>query len=160
MKLSRFFQTVDSFGPLLLRLGIAVAMFPHGAQKVLGLFGGFGFEGTLGMFTSKLGIPMPLAVIAILTEFFAPIALFFGFFTRLAGFGLAVQLAVAAVLGGHIYNGLFMNWMGNQKGEGFEYHLLVVAIGLALALMGGGRWSVDSWIAWNLGGHRGGTPRE
>jgi putative oxidoreductase len=159
MKLSRFFETIESFGPLLLRLGLAAVMFPHGAQKVLGLFGGLGFAETLGFFTGKLGIPTALAVTAIFTEFFAPIALFFGFFTRLAGFALAVDLAVAAYKGGHIFNGFFMNWMGHQKGEGFEFHLLVVAIGLALAIMGGGRWSVDSWIAWNLGGPRGGKTK-
>ncbi len=150
MKLARFFRTIDSFGPLLLRLGLAAALFPHGAQKMLGCFGGPGFSGTMGFFTGQMHIPAFLAFLAICVEFFAPIALFFGFFTRLAGFALAVHIAVAAYLGGHLANGFFANWAGNQKGEGVEYHLLVITIGLALAILGGGKWAVDAWMARNL----------
>lgn len=152
MKFARFFQTVDSTGPLVLRLGLAVAMFPHGAQKMLGLFGGHGFKGTMDFFTGGMHVPAFLAFLAICVEFFAPVALLLGFFTRLAGFALAVHIAVAAALGGHMANGFFMNWAGNQKGEGFEYHILVFALGLGLAFLGGGRWAIDSWIARNLGG--------
>lgn len=146
----RFFQTVDSFGPLLLRLGLAVVMFPHGAQKVFGWWGGHGLSGTMNFFTGMLHIPAWLAILAILTEFLGPIVLFFGFFTRLAGLALAVHIATAAVLGHHIANGFFMNWSGSQKGEGIEYHILVAAIGLALVFLGGGKLSIDAAIAHSM----------
>ena len=151
MKPAYLFRTVASLGPTLLRLGLAEVMFPHGAQKVFGLFGGPGFSGAMGSFTNILHLPVWLAALAILTEFFAPVALFLGFFTRLAALALAVHMTVAAILGGHTANGMFMNWMGNQKGEGFEFHILIVAMSLALVLMGGGRAALDSWIARNMG---------
>lgn len=147
MKTSRFFATLDSFGPLLMRLGLAAALFPHGAQKVLGWWGGHGFSGTMDFFTGTLHIPAALAFLAILTEFAAPIALVLGFCTRLAALVIAVHITVAAILGGHIYNGFFMNWFGNQKGEGFEYHLLMATLGLGLVFVGAGKWSLDRLIA-------------
>lgn len=155
MKLDRFFRTSESVGPLILRLGLAIAIFPHGAQKMLGWFGGSGFSGTMGFFTGMLHVPAVFAFLAICTEFFAPIALFLGFFTRLAGLALACQFVVAAILGGHWANGFFANWTGTQKGEGIEYHLLVLTMALALLVMGGGKWAIDSWIARNTA-----TPRK
>ncbi len=152
MKLSPLFATSRSLGPLLLRLGLAIALFPHGAQKMLGLFGGHGFAGTMGFFTETLHIPAVFAFAAIFTEFFAPIALFLGFFTRLAALGLACLIATAAIMGGHLANGFFLNWSGTQKGEGIEYHILIVAASLALMVMGAGRWSLDRWMARNTEG--------
>ena len=152
MKLACFFSTTKSIGPLILRIGLAAAMFPHGAQKMLGWFGGHGFSGTMGFFTGTLHVPAALAFLAILTEFAGPIALFLGFFTRLAGLAIAVHITVAAILGGHIYNGFFMNWYGNQKGEGFEYHVLMATIGLGLLFLGAGRCALDPLIARALGG--------
>ncbi len=149
MNLAPFFATVRSFGPLILRIGLAIVIFPHGAQKVLGLFGGSGFAGTMEFFTQTLHIPYALALVAILTEFFAPIALFLGFFTRLAALGIVIHFITAAILGGHIANGFFINWAGNQKGEGIEYHILMVASALALMFMGAGRWALDNWMARN-----------
>lgn len=147
MKLARFFETMDSLGPVVLRLGLAVVLFPHGAQKVLGLWGGHGFTGTMGFFTGTLHIPAALALLAIMTEFLGPIALVLGLFTRLAALAVGIQFVAAAILGGHIYNSFFMNWTGTQKGEGFEYHILMVTIALALLVLGGGKWALDSVIA-------------
>ena len=152
MKLACFFKTIPSIGPVLLRLGLAAVLFPHGAQKVLGWFGGYGFGGTMNFFTGTLHIPALFAFLAILTEFAAPIALGLGLFTRLAGLAIAVHITVAAILGGHFHNGFFMNWFGNQKGEGFEYHILMATIGLALVVLGGGRCALDTLIARSLGG--------
>ena len=152
MKLPCLFKTLDSFGPVVLRLGLAVVLFPHGAQKVLGWWGGHGFSGTMGFFTSMLHVPAVFALLAILTEFLGPIALFFGFFTRLAALAIAVQFVVAPILGGHIANGFFMNWMGNQKDEGFEYHILMVTIAVGLVILGGGKWACDTVIARMLDG--------
>jgi putative oxidoreductase len=151
MKFSRLlFCTYDSFGPLVMRLGLAAALFPHGAQKVLGWFGGNGFEGTMNFFTGTMHIPALFAFFAIATEFAAPIALVLGLFTRLAGLVIAIHITVAAILGGHYMNGFFMNWMGSQKGEGVEYHLLMATLGLGLFFLGGGKWSLDALIARTL----------
>ena len=154
MKLTRFFESIDSLGPVVLRLGLALVLFPHGAGKVLGWWGGHGFSGTLGFFTTTLHIPVVFAFLAIMTEFLAPIALVFGFFTRLSAFAIAVLMTVAAILGGHIDNGFFMNWVGSQKGEGFEYHTLMVTIALSLMILGGGKWALDSVIARTLRGQK------
>ena len=147
MKLSCFFKSTDSVGPLILRLGLAITLFPHGAQKMLGWYGGNGFSGTMGFFTGTLHIPMALAFLAIVIEFCGPIALLLGFCTRLAGLAIAAHITVAAILGGHLANGFFMNWFGNQKGEGYEYHILMGTIGLALLFLGSGRCSLDRLIA-------------
>ena len=90
--------------------------------------------------------------LAILTEFLGPIALLLGAFTRLAALAIGVHITVAAILGGHIYNGFFMNWFGVQKGEGFEYHVLVLTIALGLLFLGGGKWALDTLIARMLDG--------
>ena len=134
---------------LVLRLGLGAVMFPHGAQLLLGWFGGPGFAGTMHTFTQMLHIPAPWAFLAIITEFFGALALLAGAFTRLAAAGMAILMAVA-VTTVHLQYGFFMNWYGSQKGEGFEYHLLAGAIALALVIAGGGKWSVDSSIARKL----------
>jgi putative oxidoreductase len=145
-----FFSTpVDSTG-LILRLGLAVTMFPHGAQKALGWFGGFGFEKTLGFFTQS-GTPLPLALAIIAAEFLGPIALVAGFFTRWSAFGIGLVMAGAALLV-HSSNGFFMNWMGSQKGEGIEYFILAITLAVALMIKGGGRWAADRVIARRISG--------
>ena len=144
MKTMRAF--CQNLGQLLLRLGLAVALFPHGAQKMLGIWGGTGFSATLSTFTEQMHVPWLLALAAILLEFFAPIALVLGLLTRLAGLAIATHIVTAAFLGGHVANGFFMNWFGNQKGEGFEYHILMATLGLGLALLGSGKWSLDCAI--------------
>lgn len=125
-------KTNNSFAPTLARLTLGVVMFPHGAQKVLGWFGGYGFSGTMNFFTQQSHIPAVFAVLAIAAEFLGSLALISGFLSRIAAFGIAVEMAVAVALV-HAPNGFFMNWFGNQKGEGFEYHIL--AIGLALIVL-------------------------
>jgi putative oxidoreductase len=119
-------------------------MFPHGAQHALGWFGGYGFVGTHEWMTSTLGFPSVLAAIAIVVELIAPIALILGFGSRLAGIGL-IGLMIGAI-STHVHNGFFMNWFGALPAgqEGFEYHLLVVALAFAIVTKGSGRWSVDA----------------
>lgn len=147
MKIVNLLLNSDSkFAPVLLRAGLAGVMFPHGAQKVLGWFGGYGFSGTLQFFTETLGIPAPFAVLAIVTEFVAPLLLIAGLGTRIAALGLGGLITVAA-LKVHVANGFFMNWAGNQAGEGFEYHILVAVIALALVVTGSGRLAVDNVLA-------------
>ena len=126
---------------LVLRLTLAVVIFPHGAQKALGWFGGHGFKNTLKFFTNS-GIPTVLALLAIAAEFLGPLGLAVGLLTRMAAFGIACVMLVALVTV-HWQHGFFMNWFGTQQGEGFEYHLLALGIAISLTIMGGGAWSVD-----------------
>ena len=142
----QFIQTKQDISALILRLMLGIVFFPHGAQKVLGWFGGYGLKATLSAFTDKMHIPLIFALLAIAAEFLGSIALILGFFTRLAAFGIAVVMAVAIYMA-HAHNGFFMNWSGMQKGEGFEYHLLVIAIAIALMIKGGGSFSIDKKIS-------------
>ena len=139
------FQTDDGWAGLILRITLGLVMFPHGAQKLLGLFGGYGFNGTMGFFTQKMGIPWLIALLVIIGESFGSIALLAGLLTRFtaASLGLIMLGAITMV---HIPHGFFMNWSGQQQGEGFEYHLLVIGIATALLVTGGGRWSVDRMV--------------
>jgi putative oxidoreductase len=138
-------QTDGSVVPLILRLTLAVVMFPHGAQKTLGWFGGHGFKGTMRFFTSS-GTPAILALLAIAAEFLGPLGLAVGLLTRVAALGIACVILVA-IFTVHWPHGFFMNWYGNQKGEGFEYHLLVLGIAITLIIVGAGAWSLDGVLA-------------
>jgi putative oxidoreductase len=133
-------------GGAVLRLVLGVVFFPHGMQKLLGWYGGYGFSGTMDMFTTNLGIPAVFAFLAIMAEGLGSLGLITGLLTRVAAFGIAVNMVVAVFML-HLQHGFFMNWFGNQKGEGYEYHLLVIAISIALMIRGGGKWSVDMGIA-------------
>lgn len=137
-----FFQTDDGWTGFILRLTLGLVMLPHGAQKLLGWYGGLGFSGTLGLFTEKMGIPLPIAFLVIVAESFGSLALLAGFLTRFTASSLAVIMS-GAILMVHLPQGFFMNWFGQLQGEGFEYHLLVIGIAVALLVTGGGRWSVD-----------------
>jgi putative oxidoreductase len=123
----RLYATDDSTATSILRLVLGVVFFAHGAQKMLGWFGGFGFAVTMNFFTGMMHIPAPLAFLAIAAEFFGGMGLILGFLTRIAAFGIGVNLLVAIMIE-HRAFGFFINWSGTQKGEGFEFHLLVVAI--------------------------------
>jgi len=126
----------------ILRLALGIIFFAHGAQKMLGWYGGNGFSGTMGHFTGNMGIPAPFAALAIMAEFLGGIGLVFGLLARIAAFGITAVMAVAIYMV-HAPNGLFMNWTGAQHGEGFEFHLLAIAISLALIAKGAGAWSLD-----------------
>ena len=139
------FQTDDGWTGLILRLALGLVMFPHGAQKLLGWFGGFGFDGTMGFFTQKMGLPWLIALLIIIGESFGSVALLAGFLTRFTAASLAVIMLGAIALV-HLPNGFFMNWFGQQQGEGYEYHLLVIGIAAALLVTGGGKWSVDRTV--------------
>ena len=144
--MKKIFQTANSWSILIIRVMLGIVMFPHGAQKLFGLFGGYGFSGSLGFFTDKMHIPAFFAFLAIMAEGLGSIGLIIGFLTRVAAFGILCNMIVAIWMV-HWPHGFFMNWFGNQKGEGFEYHLMAIAICLALLISGGGKWSVDRAIA-------------
>ncbi len=143
------FQTDDSWSSLVLRVILGIVIFPHGAQKLLGWFGGAGFSGVMNVFTGQMHIPAVLAFLVIITESFGSLALIIGWLTRVTALGIA-SIMVGAIWLVHWPYGFFMNWFGKQTGEGFEYHLLALAISLALILSGAGRWSVDRVIAKRL----------
>ena len=140
-------ETHPDWSTTLLRLVLGVVMFPDGAQKMLGWFGGFGFNGTMQFFTQQAHIPALFAFLAILAEFAGSLGLITGLFTRVAAFGIAVNMVVAIVLV-HSHVGFFMNWYGQYKAgqEGFEYALLAIGIAVYLMIKGGGKASVDGAI--------------
>jgi putative oxidoreductase len=142
-------KTDNHSAQLIARLTLAAVMFPHGAQKALGWFGGYGFSGTMNFFTQQMHVPAPLAFLAIAAEFAGSIGLLVGCLSRVAAFGIATNMAVA-ILTVHAANGFFMNWYGNQKGEGFEYHLLVLGLALTVIISGGGKWSIDRLLGGRL----------
>jgi putative oxidoreductase len=112
----------------------------------LGWYGGFGFDGTMGFFTQTLGLPWIIAFLVVIGEFFGSLALLMGFLTRFSAASIGV-IMLGAITMVHLQNGFFMNWFGKQAGEGYEYHLLVLGISVALTIIGAGRWSVDQQIA-------------
>jgi putative oxidoreductase len=140
--LKKLLNTDNDVAILVIRLMLGIVFFPHGMQKLFGWFGGYGFTGSMGFFTSKLAVPAVFAFLAIMAEGLGSLGLITGLLTRVAAFGIAVNMAVAVYML-HWQNGFFMNWFGNQKGEGFEYHLLVIGMALAIMIKGGGALSVD-----------------
>jgi putative oxidoreductase len=144
--LRNLLRTPDDKAIAFLRVILAIVIFPHGAQKMLGWFGGFGPSGTMGFLTRQMHIPAPVAMLVFVGEFFAPIALFFGFLGRLSALAIAIDFTVVA-LKVHIHNGFFMNWGGQQKGEGVEFFMLAVAIAIAIVIRGSGAFSIDRMLA-------------
>jgi putative oxidoreductase len=141
----RIVRTADNLPIIVLRLTLGIVFFAHGAQKMLGWWGGYGFSATMGYFESQ-HVPAALAFLAIAAEFFGGIGLIVGLLGRIAAFGIMVNMLVA-IATVHWPNGLFMNWAGNQKGEGFEYHLLVIAMAIVIMIRGSGSASIDHAIS-------------
>ncbi len=147
--LNKLLTTNDEIAATALRITLGLVIFPHGAQKLFAWFGGYGFSGTMHHFTENMGIPYVFALLAILAESFGSLGLIVGLGTRIAALGIGITIGVAALMG-HVQHGFFMNWSGKQAGEGFEYHLLVVGMALALIISGGGKWSLDRLLAKKL----------
>jgi putative oxidoreductase len=139
--INKLIRTERDVVSLILRVTLALVMFPHAAQKLFGWFGGYGLEASLQFF-GTLGVPAWLGVMAISVEFLGSIALLLGLFGRVAALGLA-GVITGAVMTVHAPNGFFMNWTGGQAGEGFEYHLLFLAMATAVVLKGSGAFSLD-----------------
>ena len=139
--MKRLMGTSNDVTLTMLRLILGVVFFAHGAQKLLGWFGGYGFHGTMG-FLEHVGLPAPVALLVICPEFFGGLGLIVGLLTRIAALGIGGEM-IGALFMVHLPNGFFMNWTGNQKGEGFEYHLLAIAVAAVLLLRGAGKFSAD-----------------
>ena len=141
----RLLATTNSGLFFFLRVVLAVVILPHGLQKLFGWFGGFGFAGTMGYFTDTLGVPWMFGFAAILAETLGALLLLVGLLSRLAAFGIGAVMVTAA-LTVHLPNGFFMNWFGNQAGEGVEFFVLATALAVAVVVGGGGAWSVDRYL--------------
>jgi putative oxidoreductase len=151
--MKKLIATQDSWTPTWLRVVLGAVMFPHGAQKLLGWFGGYGFDGTMRFLTGHVHLPYAIALLVVLAESLGALALITGAFTRVAAAGI-LSVMIGAVVTTHLSNGFFMNWSGHAAGEGFEYHLLALAIGGVVLALGGGKLSVDAWLAKRLGSAR------
>jgi len=139
---AKLVNTSNDLTLTVLRVVLGAVFFAHGAQKVLGWFDGHVFSETMAFFTQVMKIPAPLAFLAIAAEFGGGAALVVGFLGRVAALGILVNMVVA-IATVHARFGLFMNWTGKQPGEGFEYHLLAIAIALAILVRGSGALSID-----------------
>ena len=142
----KLIATDNDTATAVLRLVLGVIFFAHGAQKMLGWFGGYGFTGTMGFFTGVLHIPAVFAFLAIAAEFFGGLGLIFGLLARVAAFGVFCNMIVAVAMV-HSQFGFWMNWTGAQKGEGYEYHLLLMAASAFVMIRGAGAASVDRLLS-------------
>jgi putative oxidoreductase len=131
---------------LIARIGIAAVIFPHGAQKLFGWFGGYGFNGTMGFLTHQVGLSYFVALFVILIESIGSLMIFFGLATRVAALGV-FGLFIGVMFKIHWANGFFMNWGANQKGEGIEYFILLLSLALILIITGGGKASIDAALS-------------
>ena len=136
----------QSWSLLIVRLALGFVILPHGMQKALGLFGGYGFAGTVGFFQS-MGMPFIIGTLVILAEFVGSIGVIIGLGTRFMAASILLTMSGAMVLGGHLHNGFFMNWFGMQKGEGVEYFVLVIGLALAAVIGGSGKFSFDNLVS-------------
>ncbi len=143
--LKKLLATDHDRATLLIRVALGSVIFAHGAQKVFGWWGGYGLSGTMGFFQS-IGIPAVFGALAIAADFLGALGVITGALSRIAAFGILCNMLVATALV-HWPNGFFMNWSGQQKGEGFEFHILAAAMALYVIIKGGGAASVDGVLA-------------
>lgn len=141
--MTTLFASGNDWTGLILRLTLGFIIFPHGAQKLLGWFGGYGFSGTMNFFTGTVHLPWIVGFTVIIIEFFGSLFLISGLGSRIWAFAMIV-LMLGIIFSSHVQNGFFMNWSGSQAGEGYEYHLLVIGLAIALIFNGSGRLSLDS----------------
>ncbi len=134
-------QTTENWGATALRIGLGLILFTHGAGAMLGWFGGYGFKATAQFLQHNFSLPWVVAAFVICVQFFGSIMLMTGMGTRIAALGVLGMFIGMAI--NHIDHGLHMNWSGQKAGEGYEYHLLVMAMCLALVYFGGGSLSLD-----------------
>ncbi len=149
--LKNLLETDGDISRLVLRVMLGLVFFPHGAGKLLGWCGGGqGFSATMEFFTTQANMPWIVAFLVIVAEFFGSLGLMAGFLTRVSAFGIGCVMT-GAVLMVHGQNGFYMNWFGTQEGEGYEYHLLALAICIALIIKGGGKASLDGILVQKIG---------
>jgi len=141
MKLRNLYFTDDNMAGLVARIALGIVILPHGLQKLLGMFGGGGFSNTVEFFVSS-GISAFIAFLIIVAESFGALALIVGLMARFSAAAISL-IMLAAIFMVHFKHGFFMNWFGNQQGEGYEYHILAIGLGLVVVLVGAGKNSID-----------------
>lgn len=139
-------KTSNDWSGLVLRITAGMIMLPHGLQKAFGIFGGYGFSGTMNYFTGTMKLPWVVSFLVIMIELLAPIGLIAGAMSRVWAVCLVVVM-IGAIVTTNYKNGLFMNWYGAQAGEGYEYHLLFIGICLAIVINGSGKFSIDWYLS-------------
>lgn len=144
--MKKIFITNNNMAATLLRVVLGLIVFPHGAQKLLGWFGGFGFTGTMNFFTETVQLPWVIGFLVIMIEFVGSLMLIAGVATRFVALLFLINF-IGVIITSHIPNGFFINWLGNQKGEGYEYHLLIIGMAASLLISGAGKLSVDRLLA-------------
>jgi putative oxidoreductase len=140
--LANLFYTNPDWIETLIRITLGVVFFAHGAQKLLGWYGGAGLKDTMRTMHQFLGLPVPVAFLAVATEFFGGAGLMVGLLSRVAALGIGVIMVVAIFMV-HGRYGLFLNWFGDRKGHGIEYHLLAIALAAVIIVRGAGAVSLD-----------------
>ncbi len=137
--------TNPNIGFSIARLTLGLVILPHGAQKLLGLFGGYGYSATMESLTTQMDLPSIIAFSVIMIEFFGSISLILGFFSRFWAISLAIMFT-GIIITTQLEHGFFMNWFGNQAGEGYEYSLLIIGLAISIIVNGSGKWSIDNII--------------
>jgi len=140
--MTNIFKTGNDWNGTVTRITMGAIMLPHGAQKLFGIFGGYGFNRTMDFFTDTVGLPWLIGLAVIIVEFFGSLALILGFATRIWA-ALFIPLMLGILTTAHLENGFFMNWFGNQPGEGYEFDLLMMGLAASTLITGGGKWSID-----------------
>jgi putative oxidoreductase len=139
-------KTDAHIGFSIARWTLGLVMFPHGAQKLLGFFGGYGYSATMEALTTQMDLPGFVAFSVIMIEFFGSISLILGFFSRFWAIALA-GMFTGIIITTQLEHGFFMNWFGNQAGEGYEFSLLVIGLALSILVNGSGKFSMDNLIS-------------
>jgi putative oxidoreductase len=142
--INKLFNTDESISAVIVRLTLGLVLLPHGMQKLFGLFGGHGFSATMDAMTG-MGLPALLVFLIIMAESFGAVSLILGIGTRFSAISITIIMIGALLI--HLPNGFFMNWYGAQAGEGFEYHILAIGLGISSLISGGGRFSLDRIIS-------------
>lgn len=142
----KLITTHPNLGFSIARLTLGLVIFPHGAQKLFGIFGGYGYSGTMESLTTQMGLPSIVAFSVIMIEFFGSISLLLGLFSRFWALSLT-GMFTGIIITTQLEHGFFMNWYGNQAGEGYEYSLLVIGLAMSVLFNGSGKWSIDSIIS-------------
>ncbi len=142
----KLIATHPNLGFSIVRLTLGLVIFPHGAQKLLGLFGGYGYSATMESLTTHMNLPSMIAFSVIMIEFFGSISLILGFISRFWALSL-VGMFTGIIITTQLEHGFFMNWFGNQAGEGYEYSLLIIGLALSVLANGSGKWSADGLIS-------------
>lgn len=143
MMIKKILNTESNWGAFIARLTLGIVLFPHGAQKMLGWFGGYGFADTVDAFMNQMNLPWFVAFAVIIIEFYGSVFLILGLGSRIWSLAIA-GLFVGIIFTTHLEHGFFMNWFGNQAGEGYEYALLIIGIAIAVLINGSGKYALDS----------------